>query len=353
MDERDKLLANLEHIQPAHSLRDLIEIISSKRESGRLEIKASANTGAFFFKEGELLDARLGSLTGFQAVNAALSVRHARFAFDPSSPMPISSSITPNERVVLKQFFGIECVEPHESCGLPVVDWDVTPAAVVPLSEVRRRHVALYLAAVLIFSAAVIGLALKVNGRREQASVAETTAFPSAAISEQTGTAAPAPSVREAGSAVPQQESKPGRTEPSPPVVTAQQTNQHQQELEQNLTGEWRIVNTVEKTAYRQFDNLEIGFRLVISQTGKEFTAKGEKISENGRTLAAGDRTPIQVSGSINGDKVVASFVENGAMRKTNGRFVWRIQSAGAGLTGTFMSTAARSSGKSSATKEL
>ena len=331
MDERDKLLANLEHTHPGNSLRAMIEIISSKRESGRLEIKASANSGAFFFKEGELLDARLGSLTGFQAVNAALSVRDARFAFDPSSPMPISSSITPNERVVLKQFFGIECVEPHESCGLPVVDWDVTPAPVVPLSEVRRRHVALYLAVVLIFSAAVIGLALKVNGRREQASVAKTTVFPSAAITEDTGTAAPAPSVREAG--------------PSPSVP--------QPELEQNLTGEWTIVNTVEKTAYRQFDNLEIGFRLVINQTGKEFTAKGEKISENGRTLVAGARTPIQVSGSINGDKVVASFVENGAMRKTNGRFVWRIQSAGGGLTGTFMSTAAKSSGKSSATKEL
>ncbi|HKY29940.1 MAG TPA: DUF4388 domain-containing protein [Pyrinomonadaceae bacterium] len=300
--------------QANRTLVEMIEIISSNHESGRLEMNASAT---FFFKEGKLLDARLGSLTGFQALNAALSVRDARFTFDPSSPMPISSSITPNERVVLKQFFGIECVEMKETCGVPIVDWDGTPEPVVPLAEVRRRRVALYVAVVLILTAGTIGLALKVNERRRQTSIAEMQAVPSA------------------------------------PAPQSESTEAQEEAPAQNLTGEWRIVNTVQKTAYRQFDNMEIGFRLVVNQTGKEFTAKGEKVSENGRTLSASERTPIQVSGSIDGDNVVATFVENGAKRQTNGRFVWQVQSAGAGLTGTFMSTAARSSGKSSATKEL
>jgi len=39
-------------------------------------------------------------------------------------------------------------------------------------------------------------------------------------------------------------------------------------------------------------------------------------------------------------------------VRKTNGRFVWRIDKASGGLKGTFSSTAARTSGKSAATKQ-
>ena len=121
----------------------------------------------------------------------------------------------------------------------------------------------------------------------------------------------------------------------------------------ENLTGKWTVVNVVEKTSYRSFKNLEIGFRLAINQTGRTFTAKGEKVSENGRSLPASGRTPIHVTGSINGDRVEATFFEEGALRKTCGRFVWRIEKPGLGLAGTFVSTAARTSGKSAATKEL
>jgi hypothetical protein len=96
---------------------------------------------------------------------------------------------------------------------------------------------------------------------------------------------------------------------------------------------------------------MEVGFRLRIKQTGKDFTATGVKFSENGRNLPQNSRTPIQVTGSIDGDKIVATFVEDGLMRRTNGRFVWKLQNGG-GLTGTFASTAANSRGKSAATKQ-
>lgn len=98
---------------------------------------------------------------------------------------------------------------------------------------------------------------------------------------------------------------------------------------------------------------MKVGFNVSINQSGKDFTGKGEKVSENGQSLPAGSRTPIEVRGTINGDKVEATFSENGATRKTNGRFVWRIDKASGGLTGTFVSGAARSSGKSAAKKEL
>jgi len=98
---------------------------------------------------------------------------------------------------------------------------------------------------------------------------------------------------------------------------------------------------------------MQIGFRLVVSQNGSAFTAEGEKVSENGRILPTAERTPIRATGLIDGDVVKATFVEEGSKRKTNGRFVWRIRDAGAALDGTFASTAAKTSGKSAAIKQL
>src|SRR5678816_1966266 len=106
-------------------------------------------------------------------------------------------------------------------------------------------------------------------------------------------------------------------------------------------------------TSYQSFKNMKIGFHVSIDQSGTSFTGSGQKVSENGRPLPVKSRTPIQVEGSINGDRVEATFFEEGTARKTNGRFVWRIDRAGRGLTGSFATTAARSRGKSAATREL
>jgi hypothetical protein len=119
-----------------------------------------------------------------------------------------------------------------------------------------------------------------------------------------------------------------------------------------NLTGTWRVTNVVRKTSYRSFEHLEVGFQLAINQTGRQFIAEGQKVSENGRILPISRRTPIHVTGSIDGDRIEATFFEEGLGRKTNGRFVWKIHNGGAGLSGMFVSTAAKSSGKSAATKE-
>jgi hypothetical protein len=120
-----------------------------------------------------------------------------------------------------------------------------------------------------------------------------------------------------------------------------------------DLTGKWNVVNSVQKTSYRSFQNMNIGFELTINQSGKSFTGAGRKVSENGHSLPATSRTPIEVKGSIDGDRVEATFFEQGTLRKTNGRFVWRIDQASGGLNGTFVTTAAGSSGKSAARREL
>jgi len=139
----------------------------------------------------------------------------------------------------------------------------------------------------------------------------------------------------------------------SAPVHSVAAQPKEEQKRTGDLSGKWNIVNTVQTTSYRSFKNLQLGFDLSIDQNGNSFTGRGLKVSENGRTLPVNSRTPIQVKGSIKGDRVEAVFYEEGTARKTNGRFVWRIDSAGRGLTGSFNTTAARSSGKSAATKEF
>jgi hypothetical protein len=117
-----------------------------------------------------------------------------------------------------------------------------------------------------------------------------------------------------------------------------------------NLSGEWNVVNTIETTSYPAYANLRLGYHLVINQTGTEFTGDGEKSSENGRSMADYERTPIHVTGSVNQNRVTATFVEAGQRRSTSGSFDWTM--TGGELRGTFSSTAAKSSGQSIATRD-
>ena len=337
---------------------DVIKILSANGESGRLEVSAGTTEGAFFFRNGQLVDARVGHLRGFPAVNAVASMPDARFSFDPSVAPPLVSSITPNERVVLKQFFGIETVDPNEIQETPTyaVDDEVTiettgiPVHEIPITEVPDTtpvmpdppasrplyRGALVLALLFILIAAgAVALRNKYRERTLTPSVATTAQQPQQPVQTQQPAA---PVVAENVKA----DTPSTSTSVEKPVVVAR-----------DLTGKWNVVNSVQKTSYRSFENLQIGFQLSINQNGKSFTGAGRKVSENGRSLPASSRTPIQLKGSIEGDRVEATFFEEGTMRKTSGRFVWRIDRAGAGLNGTFVSNAAGSSGRSAAKKEL
>ena len=301
---------------------DVIKILSANGANGRLDITAGATEGSVFFKDGQLVDARVGQLTGFPAVNAVASIRDARFNFDPSFVPPLVSSITPSERVVLKQFFGIETFNLNatqddevysddeltiETQGIPA---EAIPAAIPEVARTRTFHRAALVLALLFIVIAVAAVALR-NMYRERALPATV------ATTEQ----------------------------PTSPSVTDEVKRK-------DLTGNWTVVNTVQKTSYRSYQDLKIGFDLSISQNGNSFTGKGQKISENGRDLPADSRTPIEVKGSIEGNRIEATFSEQGTMRKTKGRFVWQIDETGS-LNGTFVSTAARTSGKSAAKREL
>jgi hypothetical protein len=118
------------------------------------------------------------------------------------------------------------------------------------------------------------------------------------------------------------------------------------------LSGQWELVNTIQKSSYPGYLNLQLGYHLSINQEGTEFTGEGMKLSENGRMLSPTERTPIHVTGSVVGEIVTASFIEEGARRTTSGRFSWQVADNGNGLTGTFVSTAAKSSGSCIGTRE-
>jgi hypothetical protein len=398
----------------ARGILHAIQLIASNHETGQLDIRSWQSRGTLVFSKGKLVDATLGSLSGFQAVNAAVSLRDVEFSFNPLTSTPRPGSIALNERVVLKQFFGIEAADTTDE--IESVDWNIKPHQVVPLAEwdeveagagaesrstsslsetafIRNETqfvapeaipetttsrnpepqsiintqsfrfplslpVGVSMMLLLILAAAAIALIPKLKAHREVASVPPApSAIPQSTIPhvqkskpdteremEQVASNSPSTSLD-------QQQSQKVNSSTSPAMATAQRAQSPDPDV-QDLTGEWHIINTVDKTAYKSFQNLQIGFRLKIEQKGRDFTARGEKISENGRNLPARSRTPIHVTGSIDGDKVVATFIEEGSMRRTNGRFDWRLQNEHDALTGTFISAAANSSGKSAATRQ-
>lgn len=370
-------------------LLDVIAILSSEGETGRLQIRVGTTGGAFFFKKGKLVDARMGTLSGFAAVNATVSIREARFSFDSSIQPPPSNFNNPGERIVLKQLFGIETMDPaarNAQVSLTGVEPAFTRPKEVLLSEPKlsasdRQNDAHKQAQEegstesereLEKLEEAEDLAKRketVEAQRtadERSKLRRTIAYPLlqswpssshsglylAILLVLMGAGAVAFVQKWSERRLPTLTGKPSESSLPLPTQISRQFEQ-KSSGERNLTGQWKVINTVEKTSYRSFTNLELGFRLRINQTGTHFTAEGEKVSENGRILPATGQTPICLTGSIDGDRVEATFVEQGVRRKTGGRFVWRIENAGAGLTGRFVSTAARSTGTSAATKEL
>lgn len=84
------------------SLSELIEFFCNQRKTGRLKVDYALAPGVFFIKDGELIDAKLGTLNGVEAVYFALTMPSAAFDF---SAQVQSSRRTINEpwtRVVLE-----------------------------------------------------------------------------------------------------------------------------------------------------------------------------------------------------------------------------------------------------------
>ena len=316
------------------NILNFIHNICANGESGRLEILAGAIQGELSFSEGKLVDARFGHLTGFPAVNAIAAMQDARFSFDPAFAPVGSSSIRASERVVLKQFFGIETVATQYFA--PVMDLpaeEVAPAVTVPDEVEEVTIVKSAVPSAVVPTPLPPPPASRISYRTALAFAVLVMAVMAAVAIFMNRSHEPSSANVVAST---ESSTRPAPVEQSEPAV-------------RDLSGKWTVVNSVDTTTYRSFKNMKIGFNLSIDQTGSTFTGKGTKISENGRSLPTNSRTPIHVQGSIKGDTIEATFIEDGSARKSNGRFVWRLDKSGRGLTGNFATTAARSSGKSAA----
>ncbi|HLM59087.1 MAG TPA: TonB family protein [Pyrinomonadaceae bacterium] len=65
------------------SLAELIEFFCNQRKTGRLKIDYPRGHSVFFIKDGELVDAKVGALTGAEAVYFSLTLPNAAFDFSP------------------------------------------------------------------------------------------------------------------------------------------------------------------------------------------------------------------------------------------------------------------------------
>ncbi|HEU4594802.1 MAG TPA: DUF4388 domain-containing protein [Pyrinomonadaceae bacterium] len=65
------------------SLAELIEFFCNQRKTGRLKIDYPRGHSVFFIKDGELVDAKVGLLSGEEAVYFSLTLPNAAFDFSP------------------------------------------------------------------------------------------------------------------------------------------------------------------------------------------------------------------------------------------------------------------------------
>jgi hypothetical protein len=117
-----------------------------------------------------------------------------------------------------------------------------------------------------------------------------------------------------------------------------------------NLSGSWIFTNQVERSSKHSFNDLTLGFRMQLVQTGNRVQGYGVKWLENGRPLVSRSRTPITVAGTIDGRSLALTFTERGARRITHGSFEMQLAEDGS-LHGRFSSDAARSSGRAQAVR--
>ena len=111
------------------------------------------------------------------------------------------------------------------------------------------------------------------------------------------------------------------------------------------LSGLWMLTNHVEQSSKSAFNELRLGFRVQLDQTGNRIRGQGHKWTENGRRIAPRGRTPITVEGTIDNGRLELSFTEHGTRRTSRGTFDLQIMDDDA-LHGRFSTDAAQSSGR-------
>lgn len=88
-----------------YPLADLVGILRHQRKTGRLLIEYTISPCSFYFDEGNLVDAQLGTLSGLQALLVALSQPAASFNFNPLL-QPTRRTINDSSQKVIFEMLG-------------------------------------------------------------------------------------------------------------------------------------------------------------------------------------------------------------------------------------------------------
>lgn len=136
-----------------------------------------------------------------------------------------------------------------------------------------------------------------------------------------------------------------------PRTDDVEEEDEEEETADFDLSGWWEMTNRIQSTNFEQYKGLRLGYRLNLEQEGNRITGRGQKWTEDGRTLTSSARTPITVTGTIDGRKVTLKFTEQGTKRTTSGGFEWTLSADRTALRGSFWSTAAGTSGSSTAVR--
>jgi 1A family penicillin-binding protein len=116
-----------------------------------------------------------------------------------------------------------------------------------------------------------------------------------------------------------------------------------------NLGGWWQVTNAGDATGAEARGART--YRIALRQEGARVSGEGEEWEEDGRRLAAGARTRIELSGSIAGREVRLRYTERGPGGTASGTIVWRLAGGGDELSGAFSIAGADARGASSAVR--
>jgi hypothetical protein len=120
-----------------YPLRDLLTIFTNRRETGRLQIDFESVPGIFHFKDGRLINARVGPFEGFSAVNLAFSLSEASFHFDALETAPEVTINDPNERLMLSRLLGFPLADDDDFDSGESIPSRLSPPANTP-AEIGR-----------------------------------------------------------------------------------------------------------------------------------------------------------------------------------------------------------------------
>lgn len=112
------------------------------------------------------------------------------------------------------------------------------------------------------------------------------------------------------------------------------------------ITGQWILLDTVDESSNSQYLDSVHRFSLQLEATGNQLTGRAEKQSSDDKNMIDAEKSQITIKGDLKDRLFKATFEENGKIRGTHGKFVWRFSKDYRAFEGSFESTAAKTKGR-------